>query len=46
MAFFIRQVDRRFSATTALGWAFFNMVLTVVIAFAFQFETYAALETA
>jgi len=44
MAFFIRQVDRRFSATTALGWAFFNMVLTVVIAFAFEFETYAALE--
>jgi hypothetical protein len=44
MAFFIRQVDRRFSATTALGWAFFNMGLTVVIAFAFEFETYAALE--
>jgi len=44
MAFFIRQVDRRFSATTALGWAFFNMLLTLVIAFAFEFETYAALE--
>jgi len=45
MAFFIRQVDRRFSATTALGWAFFNMVLTVVIAFGFEYETYAALES-
>jgi len=44
MAFFIRQVDRRFSATTALGWAFFNMLLTVVIAFGFEFETTAALE--
>jgi len=28
-----------------LGWAFFNMVLSVVIAFGFGFETYAALET-
>jgi hypothetical protein len=44
MAFFIRQVDRRFSATTALGWDFFNMLLTIVIAFAFEFETYSALE--
>jgi hypothetical protein len=46
MAFFIRQVDRRFSATTALGWAFFNMFLTVIIAFGFSFETNAALEAA
>jgi len=45
MAFFIRQVDRRFSAVTALGWAFFNMVLTIVVAFGFSYETYAALET-
>jgi len=32
MAFFIRQVDRRFSATAALGWSFYNMFLTVLIA--------------
>jgi len=32
MAFVIRQVDRRFSATSALGWAFYNMFLTVMIA--------------
>jgi len=31
MAFFIRQVDRRFSATAALGWSFYNMFLTVLI---------------
>jgi hypothetical protein len=32
MAFFIRQVDRRFSATSALGWSFYNMFLTAFIA--------------
>lgn len=32
MAFFIRQVDRRFSAATALGLAFYNMFLTVGLA--------------
>jgi len=32
MAFVIRQVDRRFTATSALGWAFYNMFLSVVIA--------------
>jgi hypothetical protein len=32
MAFFIRQVDRRFTATSALGWAFYNMFLTVLVA--------------
>jgi len=32
MSFLIRQVDRRFSATSALGGAFYNMFLTVIIA--------------
>jgi len=32
MSFVIRQVDRRFSATSALGWAFYNMFLTIVVA--------------
>jgi phosphate transport system substrate-binding protein len=32
MSFFIRQVDRRFSATSALGWAFYNMFLTAFVA--------------
>jgi gamma-aminobutyric acid type B receptor len=41
MAFFIRQVDRRFSATSALGWAFYNMFLTVIIVIiiSVQFDT-------
>jgi len=41
MAFFIRQVDRRFSATSALGWAFYNMFLTIIVAviFSVQFES-------
>jgi len=32
MSFVIRQVDRRFSATSALGWAFYNMGITIIIA--------------
>jgi len=32
MSFLIRQVDRRFSATSALGGSFYNMFLTVIIA--------------
>jgi len=32
MSFLIRQVDRRFSATSALGGSFYNMFLTVAIA--------------
>lgn len=32
MAFFIRQVDRRFSSTSALGWAYWNMLVTTAIA--------------
>jgi hypothetical protein len=32
MSFLIRQVDRRFSATSALGGSFYNMFLTVMIA--------------
>jgi hypothetical protein len=31
MAFAIRQVDRRFSSTAALGWCFYNMFLTIIV---------------
>jgi hypothetical protein len=48
MAFFIRQVDRRFTAVSALGYAFYNMFLTVVIAIiiSVQFDSKDRLETA
>jgi hypothetical protein len=48
MAFFIRQVDRRFSATSALGVAFYNMFLTVIIVIiiSIQFGENSSLDSA